>query len=184
MTTLAHRSALRRTEERRRCRPPRGRSLGLAHVPARVAPADPGDRAPHGGCRGRDRQRHGRLQLGARGGCRVRLGRSPAPVRRRRSAPAGGGSRRRRGAARDDRRHRPPLTDRSRRRRQGRVPRPGPARGVRWRALGAPPRQLPERSRRSCRHRRRGHAPGARDREDACPRRPSPDGRRHRREPT
>ena len=46
-----------------------------------------------------------------------------------------------------------------RRRRQGRVPRPGPARGVRWRAPGAPPRQLPERSRRSCRHRRRGHAP-------------------------
>ena len=91
--------------------------------------------APHRRGRGRDRQRHGRLQLGPRGGCRVRLGRSAAPVRRRRSAPAGGGSRRRRGAVRDDRRHRPPLTDRPRRRRQGRVPRPGPARGVRWRAL-------------------------------------------------
>ena len=93
------------------------------------------------------------------------------------------GSRRRRGAARDDRRHRPPLTDRPRRRRQGRVPRRGP-RGAYGGARLALRRGIPERRRRSGRHRRRGRAPGARDREDACPRRPSPDGRRHRREPT
>ena len=116
--------------------------------------------------------------------CRARLGQPPDPVRRRRSAPAAGGSRRRRGTLRDDRRHRSPLAGRARRRRQGRVPRPGPARTIRGRTACAPPRQLPE-------------GPGqvavtdgvatharARAREDACARRPPPDGRRHRREPT
>src|SRR5215203_1735626 len=52
--------------EWRRCGPSRGRPVGLAHVPPRVAPADPGDRSPHRRVRGRDRQRDDRLQLGFR----------------------------------------------------------------------------------------------------------------------
>ena len=136
-----------RTEQRRNRRAPPAGALGVAPVPPRVAPADPGARSPHRRGRGRDRQRHDRLQLGPDGRCRVRLGQSTAPVRRRRSAPAGGGSRRRRGTLRDGRRHRSPLAGRAGRRRQGRVPRPGPARSVRGRTACAPPRQLSGRAR-------------------------------------
>ena len=85
---------------------------------------------------------------------------------------------------RDDRRHRPPLPGRSRRRRQGGVPFSGPARSLRGRAPLTPPRQLPGRPQPGRRHRRCRTDPRARAREDSCPRRPSPDGCRHRREPT
>ena len=124
--------------ERRRCRASRGRQVGLAHVPPRVAPADPGDRTAHRRGRGRDRQRHDRVQLGLRGRCRVRLGQSSAPLRRRRSEPARGGSRRHPGTVRDDRRHRPSLAGRPRQRRPGRVPLPGPARTLRGHTACAP----------------------------------------------
>ena len=95
-----------------------------------------------------------------------------------------GGSRRHPGTVRDDRRHRPPLAGRPRQRRPGRVPLPGPARPIRGRTACARPRQLPRRPGPGRRHRRRGHAPRTRDRGPAGPRRPSPDSRRHRREPT
>ena len=160
MTTLAHRSALRRAEERRRRRPPRGRPLGLAHVPPRVAPADPGDRAPHGRGRGRDRQHHASPTTRALRDGRVRLGQPPAQVRRHRSAGARGGAGVGRGVVRDDRRHRPPLGGRSRRRRDGGLPLAGPGRALRRRAPRAPPGQLPGRARPGRRHRRRGRAPG------------------------
>ena len=88
MTTLAHQPGSSTAGERRCRRPSRGRPLGLAHVPPRVAAADPGAGAPHGRGRSRDRQRHDRLQLGRRGRRRVRLGQrtscgSTAPIRRR-----------------------------------------------------------------------------------------------------
>ena len=138
MTTLAHRSALRRTGQRRARRAPSSDPLGVAPVPPRVAPADPGDRSAHRCGHGRGHQRHDRLQLGAPRLRGVRLGQRPVRVGRRRSAQAGGKSRRRRGTVRDDRRHRPPLAARPGQRRDGGVPGPGPARTVR--TACAPPR--------------------------------------------
>ena len=185
MTTLAHRSALRRAGERRRRCPPRARPLGVAPVPPRVAPADPGARPPHRRGRGRDRQRHDRLQLRRRRRCRVRLGQPPAPVRRRRSASARGGSRLRRGV----------RSGRSTSSATARCAVPGGVDKVEFRAQdprgaygGAllalrrgsyPDGPAPGRG-----HRRRGRPPRARARGDAGPRRPPADRRRHRREPT
>ena len=182
MTTVAHSSELRRPGRRRPRRTPSSDPLGVAPVPPRVAPADPGDRSAHGCGHGRGHQRHDRLQLGPPRLCGVRLGERPVRVGRRRSAQAGGKSRRRRGTVRDDRRHRPPHAARAGQCRDGGVPGPGPARTVR-RAC-APPRQLPGRPRPGRRHRRSRDAPRARNREDSRPRRPSPNRRRHRREPT
>ena len=91
----ARHRAPRRTAKRRRRRPPRRDPLGRAHVPARVAAADPGGDAPHRRGRGGGRQHHDRLQREPRGQRRVRLGQSPAQVRRSRSAKARGGSGRR-----------------------------------------------------------------------------------------
>ena len=78
MTTLAHRSSVAGTASRRPSRAPSTDPLGVAHVPPRVAPADPRDRSAHRRGRGRGHQRHGRLQLGAPGLRGVRLGQCPA----------------------------------------------------------------------------------------------------------
>ena len=184
MTTLAHRSALRRTEKRRRRRPPRGRPLGRAHVPPRVAAAAPGGDAPHGRRRGRDRQHHDRLQLGPRRQQRLRLGqprcsRSTAPIRES-SRPASPPPRESFGTI-DVIGHRSVSVPGSVETVDYRAQDPGGAYGGELLALRQ--RQLPGGPARGRRHRRGGGAPAARDRVDPGARRPATDRRRHRREP-
>src|SRR6266508_4638147 len=74
-------------------------------------------------------------------------------------------------------------SDLPRRRRDRRLPRPGPARRLRQRAPCPPPGQLSDRAGPGRRHRRGYDAPPARARLDAGARRPAPDRRRDRREP-
>ena len=185
MTTLAHRSALRRTEQRRRRRPPRRRPLGVAHVPPRVAAADPGGDAPHRRRRGRDRQHHDRLQHGSRRRRRVRLGQRSCSTfdgSDPRKLEAGLDVRRgsRSGRSTSSATARCPSPAASRRWTSGRRTRDGAYGGE---LLALRRGSYPAGPRPGRRHRRGGGAPAARDRVDPGPRRPATDRRRHRREP-
>ena len=173
-----------RPSGRRRGRTPRRRPLGLAHVPPRMAAADPGRGAPDGRGRGRGRQHHPRLQHQSEVRRRVRLGQRAALFRRLRSAGARGSPGVVRGVVRDDGRHRPPQGAPARRRRDGGLPLAGPGWALRRRSPRAPQRQLPGRARPGRPHRGGGRAPKRGAGGDARSRRAASDRRGHRREPT
>jgi hypothetical protein len=144
--------------QRWRCRSPGGGPLGMAAVPAGLAPAAPGAGAAHRR-RGRgDLQRLGRLQPGSVGRRPVRHGQPSSRPRRVRTAPAGrwhlGGH----GVVRHRRGDRPPAGAGSGLGRDRGAAGPGPARRLRRADAAAAGGPLPGRRRRG-----RGHRCGGRD---------------------